>query len=235
MRKLLAPLMLLPLALTGCGVGVGNTFGGSAGGGFVGGGLPVMSFSQNPADIGVSQVESVQVAAVDGGGNPLSGIQVTLGMQGQGALTGNTTALTDFNGVASFQVGVTSPGVNDVLTAFSPNIGSATSLAFTVSPTLPTGTLAYVVAPPTGTAGTPFDVQVEALVNGQPVAGVAVQLFLDDELGSVGTLTGTSLTATTNGQGIADFPGLVVTAPGTYQLSAGSLNFFTATSTPFNE
>tara|TARA_R110001592_G_scaffold226600_1_gene482765 strand:+ start:579 stop:12602 length:12024 start_codon:yes stop_codon:yes gene_type:complete len=149
------------------------------------------------------------VRALDGGGNPISGVDVTAAIaSGSGAISGTVTRTTDASGYATFTnllIGG-STGVH-TLRFTATNWNQVVSNNITVN--APTKFLTVNTQPSTSAnLGQVLPVQPIILANdGSPVAGVVVTAAINS---GPGTLGGT-LTATTNASGLASFSSLYIT------------------------
>ena len=191
-----------------------------------------IAFDQQPTEtLKLSTLSPVTVKITDADGGAVSGanVQITLEtVSGGGTLTGTTSAITGGTGIAQFSaLAVTAPGkYRLVATSEGASVKSADfavdDLTFAQQPTEAQKAVAITPAP-TVTIKDP---------SGQGIAGKTVQVTLQTISGT-GALTGGSTTsAVTDGNGVATFSNLAVTAPGTYRLVAASDNA-TATSNGF--
>lgn len=166
---------------------------------------------QAPATVtqGVVFPQQPIVRAVDGGGTPISGVEVTATIaSGAGTISGTVTRTTDASGYATFTdllIGA-STGVHTIRFA-APDWNLVVSNNITVN--TPTKFLTMNTQPSASVnLGQVFPIQPVILASdGGPTAGIVVTATLD--AGS-GTLGGT-LTATTNGSGFASFTNLFIT------------------------
>ncbi|OGT74676.1 MAG: hypothetical protein A3H44_03280 [Gammaproteobacteria bacterium RIFCSPLOWO2_02_FULL_57_10] len=157
---------------------------------------------------GVALAQQPVIEALDGAGNPVSGLQVTAAIfSGGGTLGGTVTATTDANGLATFtNLSITGAPGNRVLRFTATNWASVDSNAITVFSNLAITQQASTIV----TSGFAFAQQpvVQALDgNSSPVSGLIVTAAIAS---GGGTLGGT-LTATTNGAGFAAFTDLMIT------------------------
>lgn len=157
---------------------------------------------------GVALAQQPVIQALDGGGNPISGLLVTASIfSGGGTLGGTLTATTDGSGLATFtNLSITgAPGAR-VLRFSATDWTAVDSNAVTVFSNL------TITQQPSAavTSGVAFAQQpiVQALDgNSAPVSGLLVTAAIAS---GGGTLGGT-LTATTNGSGLATFTNLSIT------------------------
>lgn len=163
------------------------------------------------------------VRLADLGGNPVAqaGVTITASLaSGAGALSGNTTAVTDASGVATFtDLGVSGSSPVYRVSFGGPGLTPAVSIDITLVSGAPTRL--FVVTQPGGAAnGVQFTQQPRVQVldqngNGVAQAGIVVTAALAS---GAGVLGGT-LTATTSASGIATFTDLMITGPaGVYVL-----------------
>tara|TARA_R110002167_G_scaffold70453_4_gene198719 strand:+ start:27521 stop:39517 length:11997 start_codon:yes stop_codon:yes gene_type:complete len=163
------------------------------------------------------------VRALDGGGSPVSGVDVTASIAtGSGAISGTVTRTTDASGYATFTdllIGGNT-GVHTISFSAS-NWNSIVSNNITVS--APTKFLTMNTQPSTSVnLGQVIPIQPVILASdGGATAGVVVTASIDS---GGGTLGGT-LTATTNGSGLANFSNLYITG----QAGAHTLRFTSPT------
>lgn len=180
---------------------------------------------QAPATVtqGVVFAQQPIVRAVDGGGTPISGVEVTATIaSGAGTISGTVTRTTDGSGYATFTdllIGA-STGVHTIrfaATSWNPvvsnNITVNTPTKFLTMNTQPSSSV---------NLGQVIPVQPVILASdGSPAAGIVVTVTIDS---GTGTLGGT-LTATTNGSGLASFTNLSITG----QAGAHTLRFTSPT------
>ncbi len=202
-----------------------------------------LAFLQQPSNALTGTIISPAVSVVveDANGNAVltatNPVSLTLG--GGTGLTGVLT-VTPQNGIATFSdLTVSTAGTGLTLTAASPNLTSATSVAFTINtpssgpPPTPTR-LAYLQQPTNAVAGTSISPSVRVAVedasgNVLPTATNPITIALVGGTGLTGTLT------VVPQNGIATFSDLKVSNAGSgYELSATSPGLTTATSSSFN-
>lgn len=167
----------------------------------------------------------------DAGNNPvaLANVVVTAAISagGAGTLLGTLTATTDGTGLATF-TDLRIKGVTGVrqLEFTASGLTPATSTSITVTPGDPAAVAMLAQPPATAVSGGGFFSDPSArLVDGSgnpvPTAGTSVTVALVPAGGGA-TLNGT-LTRTTDGSGVALFPGLSITGPGgNYRLAFSS-------------
>ena len=202
-----------------------------------------LAFLQQPSNALTGTIISPAVSVVveDANGNAVltatNPVSLTLG--GGTGLTGVLT-VTPQNGIATFSdLTVSTAGTGLTLTAASPNLTSATSVAFTINtpssgpPPTPTR-LAYLQQPTNAVAGTSISPSVRVAVedasgNVLPTATNPITIALVGGTGLTGTLT------VVPQNGIATFSDLKVSNAGSgYELSATSPGLTTAASSSFN-
>jgi hypothetical protein len=201
-----------------------------------------LAFLQQPTNAltGATISPAVQVVVEDASGNPVAAATnpISLTLAG-GTGLGGTLTVTPQNGVATFSdLTVSTAGTGLTLLAASPNLSSATSVAFTISapssgpPPTPTR-LAYIQQPSNAVAGAAISPAVQVAVedaagNVLPTATNPITVALVGGTGLTGTLT------VVPQNGIATFSDLKVSNAGTgYTLSATSPNLTSATSNSF--
>ena len=170
-----------------------------------------LAFIQQPQNTPAgTTMPPVTLSLLDGGGNPIAGAQVTVGIPGfPGRLEGVTTVNTDATGLATFgDLKITVAG-SYTLQAITAGI-SATSTGFSVTPATSGQTI--TVAGGSGQSAqvnTAFGGPLRAFVQdsfNNPVPGVAVT-FTAPATGATATFGGTA-TVNTDSQGIATSPAL---------------------------
>ncbi|MGA2261806.1 MAG: kelch repeat-containing protein, partial [Acidobacteriota bacterium] len=180
----------------------------------------------------------VTVKAVDGSGNPLQGIMVTLTLGNNtsgGTLTGIATVPTDSTGIATFSnLSVVTPGLGYTLAASASDATPATSNPFDVVGT--TTVLGFSAQPSSSASGHAISpaVGVKALDGtGAIVPGANVTISIGTKPCSAASLSGT-LTAVTNAAGIATFADLSIGNGGFQYTLTASAGAATTSSSPFN-
>ncbi len=187
-----------------------------------------LAFTAEPANATAgTSLGTVSVQALDSSNNPVSGISVVLSSSSKGTLTGALSAVTDATGTAVFSnlaqdvVGTytltaTCQGIKTTSSAYTVTAASAAKVTFVTQPT----------APVAGSAINAVTVLAKDRF-GNIAAGTTVNIGLLS-----GTLSGGTLTATTDATGRAMFGDLVEDTTGTYTLvvTAGSAS---AASRPF--
>ncbi|MDX1491610.1 MAG: DUF6701 domain-containing protein [Pseudohongiellaceae bacterium] len=151
------------------------------------------------------------VQAVDGGGNPISGVTVTAAVQtGGGALSGTVSRVTDGSGNATFDDLVLTGSGAHTLNFSATGWGSVVSNSIDVQVTVQD--LALSVQPSASAdLGIAFAQQPVVLADdGSPVSGLTITASLAS---GDGTLAGT-LSAVTDGSGLASFTDLYITGAG---------------------
>ncbi len=201
-----------------------------------------LAFLQQPSNAltGATLSPAVQVVVEDANGNvvPAATNPISLTLAG-GTGLGGTLTVAPQNGVATFSdLTVNTAGTGLTLSAASPNLTSATSVAFTINapssgpPPTPTR-LAYLQQPSNAVTGAAISPAVQVAVedasgNVLPTATNPVTVALAGGTGLTGTLT------VVPQNGIATFSNLKVSNAGTgYTLSATSPNLTSATSSSF--
>ena len=180
-----------------------------------------LQFTVEPAEtLKLSTISPVTVTLTDARGQPVSGKDVTVSLvalHGNGSLSGTTTETTDNGGQATFSdLSVDVPGQYK-LEARVDGTTVATSDPFAVD------NLEFGQQPTETQKGSPISPAPTVTIKdpyGNGIPGKTVTLQLQTITGN-GTLSGT-LTATTDGSGLATFSNLVVSASGQYQLDAKS-------------
>ncbi len=211
-----------------------------------GGGKPPSSpvklaFLQQPSNAltGATLSPAVQVVIEDANGNavPTATNPISLTLAG-GTGLGGTLTVTPQNGIATFSdLTVSIAGTGLTLLAASPNLTSATSVAFTINapssgpPPTPTR-LAYLQQPSNAVTGAAISPAVQVAVEDASgnVFSTATNPITVALLGGTG-LTGTLTVVPQNG--IATFSNLQVSNAGSYTLSATIPNLTAATSGSF--
>jgi hypothetical protein len=200
-----------------------------------------LAFLQQPSNAltGATLSPAVQVVVEDANGNavPAATNPISLTLAG-GTGLGGTLTVTPQNGIATFSnLTVSTAGTGLTLLAASPNLTTATSVAFTINapssgpPSTPTR-LAYLQQPSNAVTGAAISPAVQVAVedasgNVLPTATNPVTLALVGGTGLTGTLT------VVPQNGIATFSNLTVSNAGSYTLSASSPNLTAATSGSF--
>ncbi len=157
---------------------------------------------------GVALAQQPVIQALDGGGNPISGLLVTASIfSGGGTLGGTLTATTDGSGLATFtNLSITgAPGAR-VLRFSATDWTAVDSNAVTVFSNL------TITQQPSAAATSGFAFAQQPIIqaldgNSAPVSGLVVTAAIAT---GGGTLGGT-VTATTNGSGLATFTNLSIT------------------------
>ncbi|MFL5493851.1 MAG: Ig-like domain-containing protein [Gemmatimonadales bacterium] len=117
-----------------------------------------------------ADVSTVTVTALDGAGNPLAGLAVTLAATGDGVTLGQPASSTDASGVTTGTISASGAGDHVVSATVAGTAISATAtLSVTAGPPLPANSSANV---PNGVAGTPTVMTVRLVdALGNPVTG----------------------------------------------------------------
>ena len=202
-----------------------------------------LAFTAQPglSTAGATFSPAVQVTVQDGFGNPIPGaandITIAIGNNPSGAPLNGTTTRAAVNGVATFSdLTIRRTGTSYTLTASATGLGTATTAPFEVVPGAPAG-LGFVVPPTLAKAGV--------------VVAPAVRVAVVDLLGNVVTSgsetvtvalgtnpAGASLTGNTTApsvNGVASFPDLVISRPGSgFTLVASAGTTTPVTSPAFN-
>lgn len=202
-------------------------------------GLQIVAQPSGGASSGVALASPPLVRLVDGAGNAVSqaGVTITASVTGVGAtVTAGATATTGSDGIATF-TGLTITGIaaSYSLTFTAAGLTSVTSAPIVLGSGVQTGLVMARQPSPSAQSGVPFPIQplvqvVDGSGNAVATAGVTVTASLAS---GPGTLGGT-LTAVTNGVGLATFTSLAVTgpsgaytirftAPGLTQIVSGSI------------
>ncbi len=198
-------------------------------------GVPVqLAFLQQPASAVAGQpvTPTVTVIAEDANGKrvPIDTSTITLAATGPGTLGGTVTAHDGAGGAVFSNLLLQQIGTY-TLTATAPGMQPATSASFNVTPAAPTS-IAFAVNPADGAAGqalTPVQVALtDAFGNG---SGNGLQVGLS--VTGPGGFAAGSTTATVS-NGLAAFPGLILTKAGSYTVTATAPGLGSVTSTSFN-
>ena len=172
------------------------------------------------------------VEVLDGSGNPVSGVNVTVTLNGGGTLSGSLSVATNGSGVATFSglkiVGLAGTkslvfavgGLTDTSQDITLSAGAATHLVITQGPSgAATENIAFGQQP-----------VVELRDSGGNLvtaSGVDIAATIIQDMGS-GTLGGTTTIATVNG--VSTFTDLVIDLAGTYRIQFSSAGLTGATS-----
>jgi hypothetical protein len=180
------------------------------------------------------------VQIVDAAGNPVSqsGILVTASIaSGNGTLGGTLAVATNASGAATFtNLALTGPAGPFTIAFSAPSIAPVTSGTILLSAGPPAALL--VTTQPSGSARSGVVLARQPVVQvvdgtGNPVLQSGITVTASIASGPAGGTLGGSLTASTNGAGVATFAGLVLTGPaGSYVLGFGSAGVASVTSTP---
>jgi Chitobiase/beta-hexosaminidase C-terminal domain len=191
-----------------------------------------LAFIAQPSNVVTGAVISpaIQVAVQDSAGNTLTAATnpVTLALTAGTGLGGTLTA-TPQNGVATFSSLTVGAAGSYTLVASSSGLTSSTSASFTVTTPVK---LAFIVQPSNVFTGTAVSPAVQVAIqdaNGKTVTADSspVTLALAGSTALGGTLT------TPAQSGVATFNNLMVSAAGSYMLTATSPNLPSATSANF--
>ncbi|MEZ4413396.1 MAG: hypothetical protein R2910_10460 [Gemmatimonadales bacterium] len=195
-----------------------------------------MSTQSDTVGLPVAAPPSVKVT--DTGGNPVAGVSVTFTITGGGGSIvpiSTSPVVTDAGGIAtltSWTLG-TATGTNTVTATAAGLAGSP--VLFTATGTAGPATKLVIAQQPSTTAstGVPFLQQPaiqlqDAFSNPVPQSGTIVTAAI---FSGTGTLGGTSLTASTDANGLASFADLSITGSGdhTLQFTSGGLTAATST------
>ena len=193
-----------------------------------------LAFVQQPQNTPAgATMPPVTVSLVDGGGNPIAGAQVTVGIPGfPGRLEGVTTVNTDATGLATFSALKITVAGSYTLQAITAGI-SATSTGFGITPATSGQTITVAGgSDQSAQVNTAFGGPLRAFVQdsfNNPVVGVAVT-FTAPATGASAAFGGTA-TVNTDGQGIATSPALTANSQaGAFTVSAATAGAATATS-----
>ncbi|MCB1665795.1 MAG: hypothetical protein KDI28_08420, partial [Pseudomonadales bacterium] len=173
---------------------------------------PTLSITQQPSSTATQGALFAQqpiVRALDGGGNPISGVDVTAAIaSGAGSISGTVTRTTDASGYATFTDLLIGGSTGAHTLNFSASNWNPV-VSNTITVTAPTKFLTMSTQPSTTVAlGEVFPQQPVILAtDGSPVSGVTVTAALDSGSGTVGG----TLTAVTNASGLATFSNLYIT------------------------
>src|SRR5207248_3089524 len=198
--------------------------------------LSITTQPSSSAQSGVAFAQQPVVQLRDASGNPVSqaGVTVTAAIAtGTGTLGGTLTATTNGSGVASFtNLAITGAAGDRTLTFSGTGLTSATSATITITGRAATQ-LSITTQPSTTAQGGVAFAQAPV---GQPRASSGTAVSLHGALPTsaiatgAGTLGGT-LTATTNGSGVASFTHLAITgAAGDRTLTFSGTGLTSATS-----
>ena len=176
--------------------------------------ITTLTVEVQPSDTSAGETISpaVQVKAVDGGGTPISGLNIMASLIGTGTLSGTLTQATDGSGIATFDdLSIDVAGTGKVL-HFADNGNTVDSNPFEIL-VGPVAGLAVVTQPSNTVAGVIISpaVQVKALDDfGNLVVGQDIAVTL---ISGMGGLVGTT-TQITDGSGIATFNDLWINVAG---------------------
>ena len=183
---------------------------------------------------------AVKVGVRDAYGNAVSGasasITVGLSRNPTGAVLGGTLTRATVGGVATFSLYIVKSGAGYSLSASAPDLISATSSLFNITPG-PATRLAFVVQPVTTRAGAAITPAVKVAAKdarGNTCAGSGVSITLRLAANPTGAMLAGTLTRPTNA-GVATFSNLSIAKVGAgYRLGAASGTLPSATSSLFN-
>ncbi|MBN9683088.1 MULTISPECIES: lamin tail domain-containing protein [unclassified Corallococcus] len=171
-------------------------------------------------------------------GSPLSGLAVSLTVDGEGASVLESAVITDINGEARARMTSTVPGVKTVRASVTDDLGRRVPLTATASVDFAdvntVKTLAFRSALPDGVAGVPLQGLVVEVRNGAGavVTGSTVEVTLAPGAGGSSPPEGLLRVAAVNG--VATFPDVVLKkAGGGYHFSANAPGFEPVASTVF--
>ncbi|NNB88307.1 lamin tail domain-containing protein [Corallococcus exiguus] len=171
-------------------------------------------------------------------GSPLSGLAVSLTVEGEGASILESAAITDITGVARARVTSTVPGVKTVKASVTDDLGRRVPLTATATVDFAdvntVKTLAFRSALPDGVAGVPLQGLVVEVRNGAGavVTDSTVEVTLSP--GSGGSVVPEGLLTVAAVNGVATFPDVVLTKAGEgYHFSANAPGFEPVASTVF--
>ncbi len=190
-----------------------------------------VNFVAQPANVVAGQpLPDLQVQVTDASGNPLSGVTLTVAVNGPGSLHSGATDVQSSNGTATFTGLVLQTAGSYTLTISAPGVGPLASSPFQVNPAA-AGQLVVATTLPGATAGQALPaLQVNVYdAFGNPIsAAVPVSLTVNGP----GALAAGSTTATT-AAGVATFTGLVLQTAGSYTLTFSSPGLTAASTAPF--
>lgn len=199
-------------------------------------------FVQQPSAVasGVAMTPPVTVEFQNQSGTLVStSASVTLAVASGPGLVGGTVTVPAINGIATFNSLVFATAGSYTLSVTSGGSSGATSIAFTVTPVVGTGTggsdhLAFIAQPDNVVAGqiNPQHVTVELLdQNNNLVTGDSSTISISVGTGPSATVSGTTSVGLVNG--VATFADLSINTAGTYTLSATDGTDAPATSSSF--
>ena len=172
-------------------------------------------------------------------GSPLSGLAVSLTVEGEGASVLESAAITDINGEARARVSSMVPGVKTVRASVTDDLGRRVPLTATATVDFAdvntVKTLAFRSALPDGVAGVPLQGLVVEVRNGADavVTGSTVEVTLSPGSGGIEPPEGLLTVAAVNG--VATFPDVVLKkAGGGYHFIANAPDFEPVASTFFS-
>ena len=194
-----------------------------------------------PATVGVALAPAVKVAVQDVAGHTVTNathiIAMGISLNAGGATLTGTASVATVNGVATFSdLSIDKVGTGYTLTATSPNLSSAISTSFAVTPG-PARRLGFTVQPSPGVSGAVITPAVAVAVqdaggNVITTATHSITVAIGTNAGS-GTLSGTTTVAAVNG--VATFSNLSIDNAGTgYTLTATAANLAGGTSAAFS-
>jgi len=157
----------------------------------------------NPTTVAAGDPSTITVTAKDAGGNPLSGVNVTIAADGNGNTLGQPGAPTDVSGQTTATFSSTSPGPHRVTATMNGTTTISTSATVTVTVGLPASIAINLGNNQTAAVGTAVATNPSVIVKdigGTPVPGVSVTFAVASGGGSVTPLGGAT---TTNASGIA--------------------------------
>ncbi|HEY8257588.1 MAG TPA: Ig-like domain-containing protein [Gemmatimonadales bacterium] len=155
----------------------------------------------NPTSVGAGDPSTISVTALDGGGNPVSGVTVSIQASGSGNSFGQPTGPTDINGQTTGTFSSTSPGSHTVTATLNGSITVTDNAIVTVTAGSPASIAIQDGNNQTADVGTAVTTDPAVIVrdaSSNPVAGVQVDFAVGIGGGGV-----TGATATTNSSGIA--------------------------------
>lgn len=201
----------------------------------------VFTVAPTNATAAVAISPSVEVTALDAGGNTVTGFSGTITIAinnnpGGGTLSG-TKAVSAASGVSSFSnLSINKSGTGYTLIATSTGLASATSLGFNINAGAPSQ-LAFSSQPTNTTSASSINPSVSVVAqdaqgNTVPSFTSAITVSISSNPGS-GTLSGLTSVAATSG--ISSFSNLSINKAGVgYTLSATATGLTSATSSSFN-
>jgi alpha-tubulin suppressor-like RCC1 family protein len=203
----------------------------------------MLAFTSQPSFVAAGQpVSPLTVVALDAAGDTVTSadidVTISLGANPGGATLSGTTTVKAVSGVAKFpDLRMNKVGSGYTLVASSPNLASATTNAFSVSPGA-AAAIVFTVQPTTAIARTPipaFSVSVQD-AGGNSVPTSAYRILITGPSGLTGNLL-----RQTDSNGAAIFTDVTILNPGNgYVLTAtaspvgGGPPAFVANSSPFN-